>query len=699
MLSALNQSQREAVQYINTPCLILAGAGSGKTRVITQKICFLINEKKILPKHIIALTFTNKAAKEMQERVTQIEFSQKKKSLDRQSTKKNHLAQLRICTFHAFGMEILRTENEKLGLKPQFSILDNNDRTALLQKHLISTDIKEIDRIKRQISLWKNGGVNPEEALASAECESTQRSALAYKHYASTLLAYQAVDFDDLILLPTHLLKTDKDVLEKWQNKLQYILVDEYQDTNLCQYELLKLLTSKRRAFTAVGDDDQAIYGWRGATLENIVHLLTDFPDCHVIKLEQNYRSSKHILDAANHVIAKNPKLYPKRLWCEHGPGDSITITEMNSEEHEAEIITFTVSAKRIERQAKWGDFAILYRSNFQAHAIEKMLIRENIPYTLSGGQSFLEKIEVKDIYSYLRLITNHDDDSAFIRAITTPKRGIGNQTLEDLGTLAGKAKVSLFRAVYLGAAKMSITSKQLMLLSHFCDWISEINRKIETSNFTALLDELLTEIDYENYLYDVFEARTAQSKWQNVLKFVAFLKNKGHHSNLKNQEKYDFLDSPEIQEEDNKKNLFQIVQNIALMSILDNKKNSPDAVNLSTIHAAKGLEYQHVFLIGCEEDLLPHRPTDETTQNIEEERRLMYVAITRSRRSLHISWCKKRRRNGDTVICKPSRFIEEMEIKDSPKDDAIKVSSPKKYLSSLRAMLNNTKPNKTPTQ
>lgn len=691
MLSALNQSQREAARHFGTPCLILAGAGSGKTRVITQKICFLINEKQLSPRHITALTFTNKAAKEMRERISKT-LLQQSINLEKQKSRNNLLTHLRICTFHALGLEILRTESEKIGLKPQFSILDSADSTALLQKYLASANPQEAYRIKHQISLWKNGGINPEEALDLAENEDTLQSALAYKHYASTLLAYQAVDFDDLILLPNNLFKKNEEILEKWQNKLHYILIDEYQDTNLSQYQLLKLLALKRRAFTAVGDDDQAIYGWRGATLNNITQLTTDFSDCRVIKLEQNYRSSKLILEAANHVISNNPKLYQKQLWCEHGPGDAIAILEADTEEHEAESIILTISANRIKKQAKWDNFAILYRSNFQAYTIEKILRREGIPYVISGGQSFFEKIEIKDIYAYLRLITNYDDDSAFIRAVTTPRRGIGNQTLENLGTLAGKAKVTLFQAVHLGIARTAIPTKQLMLLNYFCDFINQMNSLIHTSSLNNLLETLLKEIDYQNYLYDIFDGRIAEKKWQNILEFIAWIKKKESSLKIRNDADHNLFTSNFDSEQKIKNNLSQIVQNIALMSILDSNKNKENALNLSTIHAAKGLEYNHVFIIGCEEDLLPHRSMDEKNQNIEEERRLMYVAITRARQSLHISWCKKRRRNGDTILSKPSRFIKEMEIDDLSSPKCLQKASPKEYLSSLKAILSSTK-------
>ena len=453
MSHGLNQPQRDAVNYMDGPCLVLAGAGSGKTRVITQKIANLIEVHGYDPKHIAALTFTNKAALEMQERIAKLlnEPKQAKK--------------LTVSTFHSLGVKILRQEAKELGLKDRFSIMDSDDCFSLVQDLAITTDKQLIRRIQADMSLWKNGLIDPEHALSQAKDEEEAISARIYRSYVATLSAYQAVDFDDLIRLPVELFRANEAVRDKWQRRLRYLLVDEYQDTNTCQYELVKLLVTgigKKPMFTAVGDDDQAIYAWRGATIENLKTLGGDFPDLKLIKLEQNYRSSTRILQAANAVIGNNPKLFDKKLWSEHGLGDPVKVLGMQDDEQEADQIAIMISAHRFERRAKWSDYAILYRGNHQARVIEKALRKERIAYTISGGQSFFDKAEIKDIISYLRLIANQDDDPAFIRAITTPKRGVGQATLEVLGAFSGQWQCSLFEAVFKGGIEAKLTERQL---------------------------------------------------------------------------------------------------------------------------------------------------------------------------------------------------------------------------------------------
>ncbi len=682
--------------------MVLAGAGSGKTRVITQKIAHLIEDKGFEPKHIAAVTFTNKAAAEMHERLGKL-LTGKKLSAPGKVGKPVPVRQLTVCTFHSLGLRILREEGEHLGLSAQFSIMDSSDGYAILQEHLATTDKTLVRRIQNQISLWKNALIPPPVALAQAEDEETQQAALAYRYYDATLQAYQAVDFDDLIRLPTELFTNHEAVCDRWSNRLRYILVDEYQDTNTCQYTLLKCLTGARAAFTAVGDDDQAIYGWRGATLDNLKQLQKDFPLLHVIKLEQNYRSTTRILNAANQVISNNPKLFEKSLWSEHGCGDAITVDAANDEEHEAESVVFRLSAHRFDRRAAFRDYAILYRGNFQARLLEQVLRRERIPYTLSGGQSFFEKAEIKDICAYLRLIANDQDNPAFIRAITTPRRGIGNATLESLGHFANQAKTSLFEAVYLGALEAHLTARQLEPLRAFCDFITRLADRAPTEAATTLLDELMHAIDYEAYLYASFDDRQALSKWKNVLEFLEWLKRKGTKPEptlLEAAASENETDPEQATSSDNDKNLLQLIQTVTLISLLDNQESNLDAVHLSTIHAAKGLEYPHVFLIGCEEGILPHRgntqnaqeaPTAEQhAQRIEEERRLMYVALTRAQRSLHLSYCKKRKQAKEILSCEPSRFIKEMQLDDpnTHPEDPQPLATPKARLANLKALL-----------
>ncbi len=677
----LNAQQHDAVTYMDGPCLVLAGAGSGKTRVITQKITHLIDSGVYEAKNIAALTFTNKAAAEMQERISRLLSEPKQAS------------QLTISTFHSLGVKILRQEAGELNLKDRFSILDSEDCFSLVQDLAVTTDKQTVRRIQNIISLWKNGLVTPDIAIKNAVDEEEAQAARIYRNYMATLSAYQAVDFDDLIRLPVELFRSNDKAREKWQRRLRYLLVDEYQDTNTCQYELVKLLVTgpgKKPMFTAVGDDDQAIYAWRGATIENLKTLQDDFSDLKIIRLEQNYRSSTRILQAANAVIKNNPKLFEKTLWSEHGLGEPVQVAAMPDDEQEAEQTVMLLSAHKFERRTKFSDYAILYRGNYQARIFETALRRENIPYTISGGQSFFARAEIRDIISYLRLIANLDDDPAFIRAVTTPRRGVGQSTLETLGAFAGQWQCSLFEAVFKGGIEAKLAPRQLTPLREFCDFINQIEERASRpgasgkgENAAALLDELMHEIGYEVYLYDNFDERTAKTKWQNVLEFTNWLKDKskgGKHE-----------DGPE-------KNLLELTQMVALMTMLEGRDQEPDAVHLSTLHAAKGLEFPHVFLVGVEEGILPHlgdpdTPVEQLVTRIQEERRLMYVGITRAQRTLHISWCKKRKKGREIVRCEPSRFIEEMKLDEGealPKED--EVMTPKARLANLKALLQKPK-------
>lgn len=701
-IDQLNSAQRAAVHALDGPCLVLAGAGSGKTRVIVAKIAYLLAQQNFEAKHIAAVTFTNKAATEMRERI--------RKELDGQKNATGKLiraSHLTICTFHSLGMQILRNEATAIGLKPQFSILDSSDCFGLIQEQLATTDKQVIRQVQTQISLWKNAGIEAETALTQAQSDSEQQAALVYRNYVATLLAYQAVDFDDLIRLPALLLQREPQIQIKWQNRLRYFLIDEYQDTNSCQYELIKLLAGgsplRRAAFTAVGDDDQAIYGWRGATLDNLKRLQQDFPSLAVIKLEQNYRSTVNILTAANNVIAHNPKLFEKKLWSEYGMGSPITVTAMKDEEHEAESVVFRLSADKFEKRAHFRDFAILYRSNHQARVFEKILRRERIPYVLSGGQSFFEKTEIKDICAYLRLLANEDDDPAFIRAITTPRRGIGTATLTTLGELAGQYKLSLFAACDLSALEQKIGQRQFEALNFFCRTLRALADQASREAATVTIDSLMTWINYEAYLYDTLETRPAQKKWQNVMEFIEWLKRRGTQETKDTDTAFDNADGLS----NPGKNLLELVQTIALMSMLEGRDQDPDAVRLSTLHAAKGLEYPHVFLIGIEENMLPYQQSAQTvddstenafnsaehTQYIEEERRLMYVGITRAQRSLQISWCRRRARGGEQQVCEPSRFIAEMQLETSPAPNTEPSITPQQRLDQLKTLLQTPRP------
>ena len=626
-MSGLNPQQREAIHYLDGPLLVLAGAGSGKTRVITQKIAYLVQDCGFQPRNIAAITFTNKAAREMQERIGKL-------------LSKPQADELQISTFHSLGVRILREEARVLGYKPRFSIFDSADCAGIIGDVAKTVDKGTLRRLQSIISNWKNALVTPEAARQLASNEHEALAAHAYLSYEATLKAYQAVDFDDLIGLPVKLFSEHPEITEKWQNRLRYLLVDEYQDTNACQYQVLKLLTGVRAQFTAVGDDDQAIYGWRGADIENLKKLPTEFPALKVIKLEQNYRSTVRILKAANNVIAHNEKLFDKKLWSELGHGDPIYVTACKDNEAEAESVVMKLQAHRFEHRGKFKDYAILYRSNHQARLLETQLRNHKIPYLLSGGQSFFDKAEIKDIISYLRLLTNEDDDPAFIRAATTPKRGIGAATLQVLGQYAGERHISLFHAMFEEGFAHRVQARQLEPLLEFGHFINRLQHRASREPAQQVLPDLLKAIDYETYLYDQEEDRTAQTRWANVCEFAEWLNKKG---------------------EEDGKTLIDLTQSIALINMLD-KQNSDDvdAVQLSTLHAAKGLEYKHVFLVGIEEGILPHRESTDPAK-IEEERRLMYVGITRAQRSLHVSYCERRKQAREFMPSEPSRFIAEM--------------------------------------
>jgi ATP-dependent DNA helicase Rep len=625
VLSQLNPAQREAAKYLGGPLLVLAGAGSGKTRVITHKIAYLVQECGYAARNIAAITFTNKAANEMRERVGTLLQGKQAQGLV-------------VSTFHSLGMHIMRAEGKLLGYKPQFSILDSGDVWKIFSELTNSGDKQEIRDLQTQVSNWKSAFVSPVSALHNANNEEEKVHARIYARYQETLRAYQAVDFDDLIHLPVVLFNEHEEALARWQHRLRYLLIDEYQDTNDCQYQLTKLLAGQRAAFTAVGDDDQAIYAWRGASVENLHNLRTDFSQLKVIKLEQNYRSSQRILTVANHLINHNTKVFEKKLWSEHGIGDTVRIYAARDDEHEAESVVMKLIAHKFEHRAKFSDYAILYRSNYLSRVFEEQLRAQRIPYTVSGGTSFFDKPEIKDIVSYLRLLANTDDDPAFIRAITTPKRGIGNATLEKLGNYAGTRQISLFEAAFQFQIQELLTPHQHQDLLTFCNFINRLEDRADKDPCAELLDELLRAINYETWLYDSHEARQAEGKWKNVQDFIGWIKRKA---------------------EADEKNLLDMVQTIALINMLEGKDQELDAVSLSTLHAAKGLEFPHVFMIGVEEDILPFRDSDE--KGIEEERRLMYVGITRAERSLQISYCNRRRRGKDWYACEPSRFLDEM--------------------------------------
>jgi len=654
----LNDPQRTAVRYLDGPLLVLAGAGSGKTRVITAKVAHLI-EQGVDPAGIAAITFTNKAAREMRERTGA--------GLRR---RESAAAAPTICTFHALGLKILRREAAAMQLTPRFSILDPADVEPIVAELLTSGDRARVRAAQWQISAWKNALIAPAEALARASTEAEAAAARVYARYRAALSAYQAVDFDDLIALPVAALECDAGAAEYWQKRLQYLLIDEYQDTNPAQYRLLRLLTGARAAFTAVGDDDQAIYGWRGATLANLEQLPRDYPSLKVIKLEQNYRSSIRILRSANALIGHNTKLFDKALWSDLGLGEPIQVAPAADDQAEAESVARTIAALKFEHRTRFDDFAVLYRGNHQARAFEQALRAQNMPYSVSGGQSWFDRTEIRDIVAYLRLIANDEDDPAFVRAVTTPRRGVGAQTLERLGRAGG-----LFAAACDDGLTSELPARQREALTAFCRMINGLRYRAEREPAGRLIAELIKTIGYEDHLFSTCDKREAQTRWESIVDFVRWLSNKG---------------------ESDGRNLIELTQSIALLTLLDGEEGrEPDAVRLSTLHAAKGLEFAHVFLVGLEEGVLPHREA-VVAGNIDEERRLMYVGLTRAQRSLRLSWCRRRKRAGEWHSAEPSRFIGELAQEDlrhaesalEPADAAREKEAGNARLRQLRAML-----------
>ena len=668
MTASLNLAQQDAVNHLRGPCLVLAGAGSGKTRVITHKIARLI-QTGVEGKRIAAITFTNKAAAEMRERARELVGKA--------------AGEVLICTFHALGVRLLREDGAALGLKPQFSILDSDDVLSLLKDCGATTDAATARQWQWRISGWKNAGLNAAAALAQAASEGERQTAQLMARYEERLTAYQSVDFDDLIGLPLRLLRQHDAVAQKWQQRLAHVLVDEYQDTNTTQYELMKLLVGARGSFTAVGDDDQSIYGWRGATLDNLRRLPQDYPALKVIKLEQNYRSTGAILRAANNVIGPNPKLFPKRLYSELGEGEPVRVVDCDHEAHEADRAVARIQSLRQTSPHKdWRDFAILYRANHQARVFEQALRRAQIPYKVSGGQSFFDRAEIKDLCAWLRLWVNEDDDPAFLRAVTTPKRGIGHQTLAALGEFAARSRLSLFGALFSHSLSAALPARAVGSLHEFGRELNELRYRAQHTvgheAARAFLADWLKAIGYEKHLYDTSDTDPqAAARWTNVLEFCDWMAGRCGGQ---------IEDAAGVTVSQERKTLLEVAQTISLISTLNEREQDPNVVTLSTLHAAKGLEWPHVVLAGAIEGLLPFRPDEEAdaatlAARIEEERRLMYVGITRAQRTLAVSWTRRRKKGREIVAAQPSRFIAEMAL-----DQATVREDPREKLRALRA-------------
>ncbi|MCL7720345.1 DNA helicase Rep [Actinobacillus pleuropneumoniae] len=637
----LNDQQQQAVEYVTGACLVLAGAGSGKTRVIINKIAHLIAHCGYSPKQIAAVTFTNKAAREMRERVAH--------SIGKENSKG-----LTISTFHTLGFEILKREYKLLGFKSGMTLFDEHDQLALLKHLLPENAAEDKDLLKALISTisnWKNDLLSPEMVLTRVRDERERVFSHFYQLYQNQLKAYNTLDFDDLIMLPVLLFRQFPEAKTRWQQKVRYLLVDEYQDTNTSQYELIKLLVGDEANFTVVGDDDQSIYSWRGAKPENMQRLREDF-DLKVIKLEQNYRSSQRILHCANILIDNNDHIFQKRLFSNLGEGEKLNVIEAKNEEHEAERIVGELIAHRFSNKTKYKDYAILYRGNHQSRLLEKLLMQNRIPYKISGGTSFLARAEIKDMMAYLRLVVNQDDDAAFLRIVNTPKREIGAVTLEKLGLLANEKQVSLFEAIFDFELIQRLTPKPYQALQDFARWIVEIADQAERSDPIEAVKDLLAKIQYEAYLYETATSpKAAEMQSRNVQTLFEWVQG--------------MLEGDEIEEP---MTLVQVVNRLTLRDMLERGEDDDEAdqVQLMTLHASKGLEFPHVFLVGMEEGILPHQ-TSLDEDNVEEERRLAYVGITRAQQTLTFSLCKERRQYGEIIKPEPSRFLLEL-----PQDDLV---------------------------
>ena len=662
MTETLNPAQLRAVHHLRGPCLVLAGAGSGKTRVIAHKIVRLL-QHGLEPSQIAAITFTNKAAQEMRERARALAGPKAARELV-------------VATFHALGVRMLREDGERIGLKPSFSILDADDVLGLLREAGGCSDNARARRWQWAISRWKNQGLDADGAAAAATDADEQQAARLMRQYQDRLAAYQAVDFDDLIALPLALLRRDPEARAKWRQRLHHVLVDEVQDTNAVQYELLRELVGERARFTAVGDDDQSIYGWRGATLDNLKRLAEDFPALQVIPLEQNYRSTGHILRAANAVIANNPKLFDKTLWSELGDGEPVRVVECDGEEHEAERAVARIQALRAAGAAtRLADFAILYRANHQSRAFEHKLRAAQIPYKVSGGQSFFDRAEIKDLVAWLRLLVNEDDDPAFLRAATTPRRGIGHQTLATLGEFAARRRCSLFAALAAPSLPSVLAPRAIASLHAFGRELGDLAERARQAEGAeaarALLLAWLTEIGYEQHLHDGADSQAlAVARWTNVIDFVDWIARRCEADDDTGR---------------GRGNVLQVAQTINVILSLAERGDDADVVTLSTLHAAKGLEWPHVVLAGVVEGLLPFRTDGEalSAERLHEERRLMYVGITRAQRTLLVSTLRRRKRGRETVPAQPSRFVAEMKL-----DAAVVKDDPRERLKRLRAEL-----------
>jgi len=636
---ALNPQQLAAVKHVDTPLLVLAGAGSGKTGVITEKIAYLIRQRAYEPRSIIAVTFTNKAAQEMKARLA--------KKLG-----KDIVRSVSVSTFHRLGLTILRSAPEAAGLRKAFTILDQSDANSILRELIREQNSPIEDRTaQHMISQWKSAFLTPEHALNSAADNQAQSAALLFRDYEQWLRSCNSVDFDDLINLPVSVLNSDAEQRQKWQGLVRHLLVDEYQDTNTAQYQLMRLLMDRFGALTVVGDDDQSIYSWRGARPDGLLTLKDDYPNLRVIKLEQNYRSSQRILRSANAVISHNPHLFEKRLWSDLAIGDELCISVCRHGLDEADWVSGQILMRQYQKKCDFSDFAILYRSNFQSRHFEKALREKNIPYQISGGSSFFDKAEVKDMLAYLKLLVNPDDDTAFIRVVNTPRREIGPNTMMKLGDYARSRHCSLFSACHEVGLEHILSGKPLQRVRAFAHWLVQQGDNATRGDTLQVVLGLFEDIGFRDWL-----EQTADTPKQAERMLVSV------------DELLEWMQRLLVDEEQKDRSLTEVVNRLSLHDMLSKQdEDKPmNAVHMLTLHAAKGLEFPHVYMVGMEEELLPHRNSIED-EAIEEERRLAYVGMTRARHSLTFTRCRTRQRYGESSLTEPSRFLA-----DLPPDDVV---------------------------
>ncbi|MCI4569222.1 UvrD-helicase domain-containing protein [Lysobacter sp. CFH 32150] len=633
-MHGLNPPQRQAVLLTDGPLLVLAGAGSGKTRVIVEKIAHLITSGRMPAKRIAAITFTNKSAREMRERVAK-------------RIKGDAAEGLTVCTFHALGLKLLQIEHAKLGLKRGFSIFDSEDSAAQL-KDLLPPGSKPdvIDAAKNLISRAKNAGLSPEQAAEAAQSVREREAAALYARYQQRLTTFNAVDFDDLIRLPVQLLESDEDAVAAWRERIGYLLVDECQDTNDAQYRLLKALAGPKGLFTCVGDDDQSIYAWRGANPDNLLQLGNDYPTLQIVKLEQNYRCSNRVLRAANALIAHNPHEHPKTLWSEQADGERIRIWECKDAAHEAEKVADQIHFLNQSRGAPWSDFCILFRGNHQSRVLEKALQLLRVPYHLSGGTAFLDRGEVKDAMAWLRLIANPDDDAAFLRAVTSPKREVGGTTLAKLAELSQHAHQPLSRAAESVGLLKQLPARAANALGGFAD----IVRGLRSDAARLPPAELVRKLNERSGLLAALRAQCKDEAQFQV-----------RRRNL--DELADWFDGPKTSGPG------ELAASLALLSHAD-KGDAGNQVRLMSLHGAKGLEFRYVFIVGVEDGNLPHEASLEEGR-LDEERRLLYVGITRAKEQLWLSYAREATKWGDRVRHLPSRFLDELPTAELQRDGA----------------------------